>query len=282
MPAAKGAFLKRRNLWIAGGLLIVLLLGSLMLSRPKGKLPTLPSPNGYEDFLKAAEIYDDSIVPPMFSETEWTEQNKKDFLEANREALRLIEAGLSKEVGQIHDLEPEMNYISFIFWSTSWKLFVVRAELEDQFSLQEGHIQALRYSRSMRTGGDAVQFLRGIAMEEMILNSVVDRIEEFEPKGLQELIEFLMAFESEENDIDEIVRVSCVIYESEEWNLIDDISFRWNQRSFTYSGSLRKPLVEIGSKKNAQCREVIKMLESHLAVIKAKASPEAVSPSPSR
>jgi hypothetical protein len=73
-------------LGVLAGLALLLLFGG------SPKLPPLPNPNGYDDFVKAGDRIGDSLVSPHEMEREIL----RDYVSTNAESLRLVRVGLSR------------------------------------------------------------------------------------------------------------------------------------------------------------------------------------------
>ena len=91
--------MRNKRLWlglIAVGAVFAASLAYFAWPRPIPGPPPLPSPNGYDDFLKAA----DSIVGNAnFDASKASGEELREFVEGNRGARELVRVGLGRECG---------------------------------------------------------------------------------------------------------------------------------------------------------------------------------------
>ena len=146
--------------------------------------PPLPSPNGYDDFMKAGAMlaalsYDYSKMPV---------EELKACLSTNQEPLRLVRLGLTREcqvptedsADYIRGHLPDLMNIKLVaqLISAEGKL----AEMEGRFAdAARSHLDNVRYGPASANGGLIIDKLVGIAVEIHIgivgLENVADKLD---------------------------------------------------------------------------------------------------------
>jgi hypothetical protein len=130
--------------------------------------PPLPSPNGYDDFVKAGAM----LGPPSYDYSKMPMEELKAYVGTNQDALRLVRLGLTREC-QV-PTEDSADYIRRHITDLSCIKSVARlisaegrlAEMEGRFAdAARSHLENVRYGQVSANGGLIIDKLVGIAVE---------------------------------------------------------------------------------------------------------------------
>src|SRR5882672_9833670 len=87
-----GLFIKRRRVWMPCAFVTALVLIYALWPEPKiDPAPPLPSPNGYDDFIKAGQL----LISADYSRM--SREELRSVVGTNQEPLRLVRLGLKRD-----------------------------------------------------------------------------------------------------------------------------------------------------------------------------------------
>ena len=145
--------------------------------------PPLPSPNGYDDFVKAGTLL-------AFTAADYRRMPKEDleaYVSTNQEPLRLVRLGLTRECQVPMDVSWEQVRTNWEGRSGVSRLTLLiaaegrLAELEKRFSdAARAHLDNVRFGQRSATGGRIIDKFKGVAFETigmMGLERIVDRLD---------------------------------------------------------------------------------------------------------
>lgn len=88
-----GLFIKRRAVWLSCIFATTLALGWIFWPAPAPIAEPLPSPNGYDDFVRAGKL----LAPISSDHTKMPLEELRAYVSTNQESLRLLRLGLTRE-----------------------------------------------------------------------------------------------------------------------------------------------------------------------------------------
>lgn len=144
--------------------------------------PPLPSPNGYDDFVKAGAM----LGPPSYDYSKMPMEELKAYVGTNQDALRLVRLGLTREC-QV-PTEDSMEYIRRHFPDLTLIKRTAKsiaaegrlAELNDRIAdAARSHLDNVRYGQVSANGGLMIDKLVSGAVENMgmaDLERIVDKL----------------------------------------------------------------------------------------------------------
>jgi hypothetical protein len=166
-----GLFIKRRSVWMPCALITALVLIYALWPEPKvDPTPSLPSPNGYDDFIKAGQLA--ATISGDFSQM--TTEELRSTLATNREPLRLARLGLQRECRV--PTEDSMAYVqTHISDLSSIKRLAQLlsaegrlAEVEIRYdAAAKIHIEIMHLGQASARGGLIIDKLVGVAVENI-------------------------------------------------------------------------------------------------------------------
>ncbi len=132
--------------------------------------PPLPSPNGYDDFVKAGRLAE--MIPGDFSQM--TSEELRSTLGTNREPLRLVRLGLQREcrvptensMSYIDNHFPDLPSIKRLARFLSAEGWFAEVEMRYDAGAQI-HIEVIRLGQASAIGGLIIDKLVGIAVENI-------------------------------------------------------------------------------------------------------------------
>lgn len=163
-----GLFIKRRAVWLSCVFATTLALGWIFWPAQAPVAEPLPSPNGYDDFVKAGKF----LAPISSDYSKMPPEQLRAYVSTNQESLRLLRLGLTREcrkpieytrdfyrqhMGKLRDLKRLCQLVS-----AEGRL----AEAEGRYlHAAISHIDNLNFGRVSAQGGLAVDKLAGIGIE---------------------------------------------------------------------------------------------------------------------
>ena len=176
-----GIFIKHRLAFAAGLLLAVMAtIFFLWPAPPSATGALLPSPNGYDDFVKAGTM----LTTISSDYTEMPMEELKACLSTNQEPLRLVRLGLTRECRI--PTEDSADYIQRHFPDVAgikrMAHFIAAearlAEMEGRFAdAGRSHLDNVRYGLVSANGGLLIDKLVGVAIENIGMGGI-ERIED--------------------------------------------------------------------------------------------------------
>jgi hypothetical protein len=149
---------------VAGAVLVALLLSTI--GRSPVRLPPLPNPNGYDDFVKAGEaVLGDISDWPVLDH-----DSLRDLVSTNAEPLRLLRLGLTRQCVMPMDF-PLTNNAGFLPRGRINLALLLAAEgrlreMENRpADAALSYVDALRYGNEMSRGGFLINRLVGLDCE---------------------------------------------------------------------------------------------------------------------
>ena len=137
---------------------------------PKTDLTPLPSPNGYDDFIKAGQL----LTSTSGDFTKMTTEELKSLISTNQEPLRLVRLGLERECrvptedsmaycqSHINDL-PSVKRVAQLL-SAEGRLAEVEERLDEAAKI---HMEVMLLGQTSAHGGLVVDKLVGVAVENI-------------------------------------------------------------------------------------------------------------------
>ncbi len=166
----------------------------------------LPTPNGYDDFVKAGQ----TVSGNASDYRSMNEEQLRQFVAGNAQALKLVRAGLGKECRV--PLELSTNYfekhLPELSYSKSLCLVLVAegrlAELENRpADAPQSYLDAIQFSHETVRGGVVIDKLVGIATESLALTPLEKVSRGLEAKDCRKAIQSLEAVEAKREDLEE-------------------------------------------------------------------------------
>lgn len=167
MPA--GLFTKRRVVWMS--CIFATILGvAILWPAPTPVSEPLPSPNGYDDFIRAGQL----LASVSSDYTKMPPEELRVYVSTNQEPLRMLRLGLTR------DCRKPIEYTRNYYQHHAGELGDIKrlaqlvaaegrlAEAEGRLSdAARSHFENLSYGRISATGGLIIEKLVGIAIESM-------------------------------------------------------------------------------------------------------------------
>jgi len=163
---------KLRSLLLAlmASLAVAIVAWLAFTSRRSASLPPLPTPNGYDDFLKAAAM----IVPDVGGYASYDHDHLRGWVSSNLQALHLVRLGLSRSCATPTDfnrtnLTDILTQIGqqLASFKILTHLFAAQgrvAELEQRpADAARSYVEAIRFGNEISRGGFVIHRLTGIA-----------------------------------------------------------------------------------------------------------------------
>lgn len=157
-----------RGLWLAPAVIFVMAVltwKATFRSQPPPR-PPLPSPNGYDDLVKASAAVTRSVGDYF----EFDHDRLRDWLTTNAEPLRLLRAGLARQCVMPMDSAPTyMNRLGPMKMLAHLLVAEGRLrEMDDQpGDAARSYLDAIRFGNEMSRGGILITRLVGMACEAM-------------------------------------------------------------------------------------------------------------------
>jgi len=165
-----GLFIKGRRLWLIGAFVTALLLAWLLWPEPKTVSAPLPSPNGYDDFVKAGKL----LVSISSDYTKMPAEELRAYVGTNQEPLRLLRLGLQREcrVPTEHSATYFQNHLPAL---SSFKVLALLLSAKGRLAEAEGrysaaakiHLDLIHFGQSAARGGLIIDKLVGVAVEDI-------------------------------------------------------------------------------------------------------------------
>lgn len=253
---------RRWRKWCAIGSALVLML-VVYANRPKGELPPLPVPNGYDDFLKAASLLKNPLDYGDILSYEI--ERKKELVIENREVLELIDQGLKKEVG-VPDLSSEQIFrmIGFYFW---WQLLVIDSELKDGGIGVNGFIKSLRLGTSMQNNGASLDVLRGTTIEVGVLEALEKRIPFCGESDLKHLKTNLKSLRVQGRDPQQAADIDEIRFADDPIDVSSSSSLAWRYKDVTDEGISIGVVEEVNQKSSVAYDSVLLAIDARLETL---------------
>jgi hypothetical protein len=165
----------RKTLLALAVILVMAMVTSLVLFRgqPPPRSP-LPSPNGYNDFIKASEL----VLSTDASFADLDHESLRALVSTNAEALRLLRTGLTRQCAFPMDMvltnvilnDPPDLYLNGVPDMLRFiELFAAEGRLREMDNqpadAAKSYIDAIRFGNEMSRGGLLITRIRGIAFE---------------------------------------------------------------------------------------------------------------------
>jgi hypothetical protein len=187
------------SLLAVGGVLALLLWWSPRPAAP----PALPSPNGYDDLLRAAAAHQGKIDAPQASTEEL-----RGFVENNREALRLVRVGLSRacqvpvEYSQAYMVKHLKELADTKALAQALKAEGALAERENRLSdAVNSYLDTMRLGHQAARGGLLIDQLVGLACQAIGLNPLMNLRTNLSAQDWRGVIQTLEAIEREQEPL---------------------------------------------------------------------------------
>ncbi len=236
-----------KHRWVrAGGVFLaaLVLVYWLWPNPPAAPATPLPSPNGYDDFVKAGSL--------LFSISEdYRQMSKEDlrsYVTTNQEPLRLVRLGLTRECQA--PVDYSMDYMQR---QTHALLSIKRlsqllsaegrlAEAEERFvDAARVHLDNVRFGHLSANGGLMIEKLLGVAVENLGLGGLERIIGKLDTRQVREIIQVL-------EDIDErVLSASVFIASDRQWARKTVGLFHWLEEWM-----MRKTIAATGQKFTAK------------------------------
>lgn len=185
------------KLAILGVLVCAIIAGYLLRSqRPVG--PVLPVPNGYDDLLKAAQL---AVSDRHLGYGEASDEELKDLVNRNREALDLARAGCAHECGVTTDYKLSLAAYSAQHLPVLGQIkklalaFRAEGELAERVGRTNDaarvYVDGIRFGQEVCRGGLLIDRLVGIACEGITLAPLIALVQDLDGRTCKELARLL-------------------------------------------------------------------------------------------
>jgi hypothetical protein len=173
---ASGLFIKGRRLWLMGAFVTALMLAWLVWPESKSaSAPPLPSPNGYDDFMKAGRL----LASISFDHTKMLADELRAYVGTNQEPRRLVRLGLEREcqvptedsTAYIQSHLPALSSVKALaqLLSAEGRL----AEAEERYdAAAKIHLEVIHFGQAAARGGLIIDKLVGVAIENIGLTGL--------------------------------------------------------------------------------------------------------------
>jgi hypothetical protein len=229
-----GLFIKRRSVWMLCAFVTALALVYVLWPEPKAKpAPPLPSPNGYDDFLKAGQLLA-SISASDY--TKMTEEESRSLVSTNQEPLRLLRLGLRRDCRV--PVEDSMAYYqSHLDDLASFRRLALLLSAEGRLAEAAGHhdeaakihLEVVRFGQVSAHGGLIIDKLTGLAIESLGINGLERTTNQLNTQSHRTIIRALEGIDVRDDPAEYIKR--------------DRV---WVQKAFGLNERIRTTLVGIG------------------------------------
>jgi len=202
---------RKVRLWILGlAIVLVVLAGWIAANQPGYRLASMPNPNGYDDFLRAAnEIVG---VPGNFASL--TKEELESLIATNAEVLRLVRVGL----GRTCSAPTDVLITNFPAVQSHWAVQKALAQLliaEGYLAESEqrpddavkSYLDAVHFGTDVARGGMMINLLVGVACESMGLSRLVKLAPSLECDRQRAIATKLLELDRGRCDWNDIMRV---------------------------------------------------------------------------
>jgi hypothetical protein len=188
------------------GIVTLIFAGVVLTFLMVPKRPTvraLPVPNGYDEFLKAAQL---AVSHRHLAHGEADEAELRDLVEENREALTWVRAGL------VHDSRVTTDYSLGLAAYTAkhmpalaqFKRLALAFRAEGELAEREGrtndaariYLDGIRFGQESSRGGLLIDRLVGIACEAITLDPLNDIAQQLDSGTCREIAQLLEGMEA--------------------------------------------------------------------------------------
>ncbi len=204
----------KKKLLLAAALVLLVTLGLLVLVIPKEESESpVPTPNGYDDFLKAATLLTPN--PPDWQSRKGEEQHQvlKRLIATDQAAIEAVKAGLTKEC-RMTPWEMNPTNSSHLNDLSKTKALAKIFEAASRLALIEGRtneaaalaIDCIRFGSESVRGGVLIDGLVGIAIRSIGLNSLKVATEGTDLEGSRRALSALDEVASGSESAEEILK----------------------------------------------------------------------------
>jgi hypothetical protein len=166
-----GLFIKRRRVWMPLAFVFVAIAIYAFWPSPKRDPgPPLPSPNGYDDFVKAGRLLPENA--PDYSAM--TVDELRSLFSTNQEPLRLVRLGLERECRvptekSVNYMDKHISDLASLkrlarFLSASGRFVEMEERYDDAAKI---HLEVVRLGQASARGGLMLDKLVGVAIENV-------------------------------------------------------------------------------------------------------------------
>jgi len=194
--------------------------------------PPLPSPNGYDDFVKAGQM----LASNTSRYDEMSDEQLRQLVTQNAEALRLVRTGLSREcrVPLAYSQTDMGNHISEL---GSIKQLVQALNAEGRLAEMEhrnndaarAYLDAMRLGHEATRGGPLIDGLVRIACEATGSRSLQKLVTNLDARECREVINALEIIEKKQESFEEVLKNER----------------EWRQRSFPFYQQIVRSLMRL-------------------------------------
>lgn len=189
-----------KKLWKFGILgLLVAGFAVAYLVMPKGKVgPVLPAPNGYDDFVRAAP---QAVSHRHLTFGEASDEELKELVDENREALALARAGSERECRVAMDYNLGLAEYSSQHMPVlaQFKKLALAFRAEGELAEREGrtndaariYVDGIRFGQQVCRGGLLIDRLVGVACEGINLEPLTNLARDLDSRTCRELASLL-------------------------------------------------------------------------------------------
>lgn len=204
----------KKKLLLALALVVITVLVAMIIATPKIEPePPLPSPNGYDDFLKAAAMLEAN--PPDWQGMSGEEQHEvlKKLVATNRAAIDLLRAGLAKE-SRVVPYEVNETNGTHLTQLAGCKRLAQALSAASRLALIEGRTNeaaafatdCIRYGNGVVRGGVLIDSLVGLAVKNIGLSSLKSAMPGLDLEGTRNTLAALDAAQARSESIDDILK----------------------------------------------------------------------------
>lgn len=207
--------------------------------------PPLPSPNGYDDLLKASE----SVTQSAGDYFELDRDGLRDWLAANAEPLRLVRAGLARQCVIPMDSTPtNMNRLGAMKMLA--QLLRAEGRLREMDNrpgdAARSYMDAIRFGNEMSRGGILITRLVGIACEAIGCRALAEVVPRVGPEDARIVLQDLEKFDANRVTWEEVRRNEKYYARrlpSSRSNPVARVMGWWQGRQVLYLGETRHKML---------------------------------------
>ena len=182
-------------------------LGLLVFKRnPLPPNPPLPSPNGYDDFVKAGL----ALTGGASGYSDWNEEKLRRIAIEKAELLRLVRLGLTRECRVPNDYSPTFltarvtEFISFKEVAFGFAIEGKVAELDNRMGdAAKSYLDAIFFGNESSRGGVLISRLVGTACEGIGLNNLQKLSNKLSAKECRDSVRFLESIDKKRELVSE-------------------------------------------------------------------------------
>jgi hypothetical protein len=171
-------------------------------------LPSLPNPNGYDDFVNAGQM----VASNTSDFDKMSEQELETLVDENSNALQLVRSGLQMQCRVALDYSPDSS--TFLDQLAGMKrltqAFVAEGKLSEMENRPDdaakSYLDAVHFGNESTRGGVLINELVGIAIEAIATSHLTNLVQQLDAKSCRESAATLEALDSQRQTWNEFMQ----------------------------------------------------------------------------